>query len=145
MKNDIKNKINGDCYPIFANIGVDARINFKNTSYLHHFTNSADREFYYFIRLFSMIPYFLDEGTEENVYVLGIHLYNYDDLGVRTDVINDMDFFDSIEDVLDKVTSIPLFFLPHHRFILSFDGGEKYSFAKFEETVKLWREEILST
>ena len=145
MKNDIKNKINGDCFPIFANFGVAARINFENTSYLHYFKNSVDKEFYYFIRLFSKAPYFFEDGTEENIYVLGIHLYNYNDIGVRTDVINDMDFFDSIEEVFDSIIPIFSSFLPHHRFILSFDGSEKYSFSEFQETVKLWREETLST
>jgi len=146
LKNDVKNKINGDdCYPIFATIGINARINFGNTSYLHHFTNNADREFYYFIKLFSRTPYFLEDISEENVYVLFIHLYNYDEQGMRVDIIKDIDFFDTLENVLDTTSPISQFFMPHHRFVLSFDGGEKYSLYDFEETVELWREETLNT
>ena len=145
MNSDILKKYKGDCYPIFATLGICAHINFNNTSYLHHFTSSADTEFYYFIKLFSRIPYHQESILEKNIYFLSVHLYNYDDLGLRVDVIQNADFYDSFEDVIEAVYPIPNFFLPHHRFVLSFNGEDKYAFSKFEKILKSWHTEILSS
>ena len=145
MNSDILKKYNSECYPIFATLGVDAHINFQNTSYLHHFTSSADTEFYYFIKLFSRIPYHQESILEKNIYFLSAHLYNYDDLGIRMDIIQNADFYDSFEDIVEAVYPIPNFFLPHHRFILSFNGEDKYDFSQFEKILKSWKKEILET
>ena len=138
-------KYKGDCYPIFATLGISAHINFNNTSYLHHFTSSADTDFYYFIKLFSRIPYHEESILEKNIYFLSVHLYNYDDLGLRVDIIQSADFYDSFEDVVEAVYPIPNFFLPHHRFVLSFSGDDKYAFPKFEKILKSWHTEILNS
>ena len=145
MTGDILKKYKSDCYPIFATLGVDAHLNFKNTTYLHHFTSSADTEFYYFIKLFSRIPYHEESILEKNIYFLSVHLYNYDDLGLRGDIIQSADFYDSFEDVVEAVYPIPNFFLPHHRFVLSFSGDDKYAFPKFEKILKSWHTEILNS
>lgn len=145
MNIDILKKYKSECYPIFATLGVDAHINFKNTSYLHHFTSSADTEFYYFIKLFSRIPYYKESILEKNIYFLSTHLYNYDDLGIRVDIIQNSDFHDSFEDIVEAVYPIPNFFLPHHRFILSFNGEDSYKFSEFEKILKSWHTEILKT
>ena len=145
MNSDILKKYKGDCYPIFSTLGICAHINFNNTSYLHHFTSSADTDFYYFIKLFSRIPYHEESILEKNIYFLSVHLYNYDDLGLRVDIIQNADFYDSFEDVVEAVYPIPNFFLPHHRFVLSFSGDDKYAFPKFEKILKSWHTEILNS
>ena len=82
---------------------------------------------------------------EKNIYFLSTHLYNYDDLGLRVDIIQNADFYDRFEDILEAVYPIPNFFLPHHRFVLSFNGEDKYHFSEFEKILKSWKKEILKT
>lgn len=76
---------------------------------------------------------------------MSTHLYNYDDLGLRVDIIQNADFYDRFEDILEAVYPIPNFFLPHHRFVLSFNGEDKYNFSQFEKILKSWKKEILKT
>ncbi len=143
MTGDILKKYKSDCYPIFATLGVDAHLNFKNTTYLHHFTSSADTEFYYFIKLFSRIPYFNESYKDKDIYFLALHLYTYDHLGLRVDVIKNGDFYDTLEDVIDIIYPISTYFTKHHKYVLSFSGEEKYSFDDFEKVLTSWKKQIL--
>ena len=144
MKNDILKDYDREVYPIFATLGINAHLNFKNTTYLHHFTSNADAEFYYFIKLFSRIPYFNESHKDKDIYFLSVHLYTYDHLGLRVDVIQNGDFYDTLEDVIDIIYPISTYFLKHHKYILSFNGEDKYSFVKYKQALESWKNEILN-
>ena len=76
---------------------------------------------------------------------LSVHLYTYDHLGLRVDVIQNGDFYDTLENVIDIIYPISTYFLKHHKYVLSFNGEDKYSFAKYKDTLESWKNEILKT
>ena len=145
MNDDILKNYQSDCYPIYDSLGVNAYLDFKKPSYLHHFTSSEDTEFYYSIQLFSKIPYHEETIYDKDNYFLALHLYNYDDLGIRMDIIQNAEFYDTFEEIIDTLYPVQASFLKHHRYAITFTGEEKYSIRDFTKTVASWKKTILET
>ncbi len=143
MNDDILKNYKSDCYPIYAILGVSAYLDFKNPSYLHHFTSSKDTEFYYSIQLFSTIPYSQETIYDKDTYFLALHLYNYDNLGIRMDIIQNAEFYDTFEQIIDTLYPVQSSFLRHHRYAITFTGEEKYSIRDFTKTIASWKKNVL--
>ena len=80
---------------------------------------------------------------DKDNYFLALHLYNYDDLGIRMDIIQNAEFYDTFEEIIDTLYPVQASFLKHHRYVITFTGFEKYSIKDFSKTVASWKKTIL--
>ena len=74
---------------------------------------------------------------------MALHLYNYDNLGIRMDIIQNAEFYDTFEQIIDTLYLVQSSFLRHHRYAITFTGEEKYSIRDFTKTIASWKKNVL--